>query len=50
MVDEAEEGGTLYGTNINIRQAMLAVEKFLMDYTENNEPIYRNKMINIECN
>lgn len=50
MVDEAEEdqGGTLYGTSINIRQAMADVEHFVLDFEVEGEKIYRSQLIEMQ--
>lgn len=49
MIDEGEEeqGGTLYGTSINIRKAMISVEKFVLLFEVNGEQFYRNQLINM---
>jgi DNA replication licensing factor MCM4 len=52
MVEEAEEeqGGTLYGTSINIRRAMTAVEHFLVHFHLEGQNIYRNQLIDMQDN
>jgi hypothetical protein len=50
MVDEVEEeqAGTLYGTSINIRRAMISIEQFVMEFEVEGEKIYRSQLIEIQ--
>lgn len=50
MVDETDEeqGGTLYGTNINIRRAMTSVEQFLINFKVDDQNVYWNQLIEMQ--
>lgn len=52
MIDETDEeqGGTLYGTNINIRRAMTSAEQFLINFQLDGQNVYRSQLIDMQDN